>query len=449
MALYFNNIIDLIISCSLHSTMVLIAGIGLLLFYFAYRRNASIYLIDFSCYSPPSSYRLPMSMFEESMLRDNLAPESIAFQCKILAKSGYSEETCIPPSLARLPKTKAHSLALEEAETIMFAAIADLFQKNNISAKAIDILITNNSMFCPSPSLSAMVVNKFRMRSDIKSFNLSGMGCSAGLVSASLAKDLLRVHRNCLALIVSTEVLSLHWYTGKDPSMLLTNCLFRMGGAAILMSSRVQDKRKAKYKLKHIVRTTKADDKSHGCIYMNVDQEDLVGVSISKKVVHVAGDALKTNLASLGPLILPIREQILYAFSLICHKLWSRKGTSIYIPNFNKAFEHFCIHAGGKAVIQAVGRNLRLRKQDVEASAMTLYRFGNTSSSSIWYELCYIEAKGRMKVGDRVWQIAFGSGFKCISAVWQCVCDVKPDKASAWKDTIDSYPVEAAIIQIC
>ncbi|XP_054822696.1 probable 3-ketoacyl-CoA synthase 21 [Prosopis cineraria] len=440
-----NKAVDLILSSSLHSAMVLAFAV-LAVLYLAYRRKVEIYLIDYSCYCPPSSYRLTKSMFKESMVHDNMDPDSVAFQCKILEKSGYSEQTCIPPPLACIPKTKALSSALEEVETIMFAAIAHLYQQSNINPKAIDILITNSSVFSPTPSLSAMVVNKFRMRSDIMSFNLSGMGCSAGLISVSLARDLLRVHRNSLALIASTECLNLNWYTGKVPSMLLTNCLFRMGGAAILMSSRVQDKHRAKYKLKHIVRTSKArNDQSHGCIYMDVDPDNEVGVSISKNVVNFAGDALKTNIASLAPLVFSYRERFIYAFSLICHKLGSRRETSIYAPNFSKAFEHFCIHAGGRAVIEAIKRKLRLRKQDVEASTMTLHRFGNTSSSSIWYELCYIEAKGRMKCGDRVWQIAFGSGFKCNSAVWQCLRDVNPDTANAWRYTIRSYPVQDLI----
>jgi 3-ketoacyl-CoA synthase len=53
---------------------------------------------------------------------------------------------------------------------------------------------------------------------------------------------------------------------------------------------------------------------------------------------------------------------------------------------------------------------------------MALLNYGNTSSSSIRYELEYIQEnlKGPhvLKKGDRVLQIAFGSGFKCTSGVW-------------------------------
>ncbi|KAF3548688.1 hypothetical protein DY000_02009965 [Brassica cretica] len=73
---------------------------------------------------------------------------------------------------------------------------------------------------------------------------------------------------------------------------------------------------------------------------------------------------------------------------------------------------------------------------------MTLHRFGNTSSSSIWYELAYTEAKGRMRKGNRVWQIAFGSGFKCNSAVWVALRDVEPSVKNPWEYCIHRYPVK-------
>lgn len=57
----------------------------------------------------------------------------------------------------------------------------------------IDILITNCSLYCPTPSLSAHIVNKFKMRSNVITYSLGGMGCSAGVIAISLAKELLQV----------------------------------------------------------------------------------------------------------------------------------------------------------------------------------------------------------------------------------------------------------------
>ncbi|XP_050216984.1 probable 3-ketoacyl-CoA synthase 21 [Mercurialis annua] len=417
----------------------------LLVLYRAYRNRVAICLLDFTCYHPPYSSRVPMSLFQEHIHLDTrFHPSSVDFQMKILEKSGFGDETCIPYAFAETPIQNKLSSAIDEAESTIFSVVADLLRKNNINPKAIDILISNSSMFAPTPSITAMVVNKFNMRSNIMCFNLSGMGCSAGIVSVGLARDLLRVHHNSLALIVSTETLNRNWYTGKDTSMLLTNCLFRTGGAAVLMSSRSQDKKRAKYELQHLVRTNKAqDDCSYNCVFQDLDSENKVGVSISKDILHVAAAALKVNISTLGPLVLPFSELLRYVISVTRRKIRILKTKSFYIPKFKRAFEHFCIHAGGKSVIQAIERNLVLEKEDVEPSKMTLYRYGNTSSSSIWYELSYIEAKGRMKKGDRVWQIAFGSGFKCNSAVWKCIYDNRDEAASAWTaDEIIKYPVE-------
>jgi 3-ketoacyl-CoA synthase len=88
-----------------------------------------------------------------------------------------------------------------------------------------------------------------------------------------------------------------------------------------------------------------------------------------------------------------------------------------------------------------VEKNLKLSKTDMEASRMTLYRFGNTSSSSVWYGLAYTEAKGRIKKGDRVWQIAFGSGFKCNSLIMKAMRDVDLEEKNPWSDEIDGFPV--------
>ena len=61
---------------------------------------------------------------------------------------------------------------------------------------------------------------------------------------------------------------------------------------------------------------------------------------------------------------------------------------------------------------------LALPPARVRPSKEALRRFGNTSSASIWYVLAWIESLEGVRAGDRVWQIAFGSGFKVNSAVW-------------------------------
>ncbi len=38
-----------------------------------------------------------------------------------------------------------------------------------------------------------MIVNHFKMRSNVMTYNLSGMGCSAGVISIGLAQQLLQV----------------------------------------------------------------------------------------------------------------------------------------------------------------------------------------------------------------------------------------------------------------
>ncbi|KAF1882371.1 hypothetical protein Lal_00039018 [Lupinus albus] len=410
-------------------------------------RSSTIYLLDYVCYLPPDHLRITYSNFKEHFVISKSTQETIDFQMNVMERSGVGVESCMPESVHQLPPNTSLKHGKAEVELVLFTIVKDLLSKHNLHPKNIDILVSNCSLFCPTPSITSMIINKFGFRSNVKSVSLSGMGCSAGLLSISLAKDLLRVHKNSLALVLSMEAVAPNGYTGTDKSKLIANVLFRMGGAAILLSNRKQDKQMAKYKLQHLVRThLGSNDKAYQSVYQEPDEEGNVGVSLSRSLIHVAASTLKTNIIKLGPLVLPYSEQVRYGWSVIGNKIFARGNMNkIHVPNFKKAFEHFCIHAGGKSVIDAIEENLKLQKEDGEASRMALYRFGNTSSSSLWYELCYLEAKGRVKKGDRVWQIAFGSGFKCNSAVWKCVSDIHPNETNAWSDRIHLYPIEIPV----
>ncbi|KAM6581060.1 hypothetical protein CsatA_004834 [Cannabis sativa] len=427
----------------------------MMILYFSTKRKP-VYLLDFACYQPPNTLRVSLSNFIEHVERSGcFNQESKDFQEKVLRRSGIGNETFLPISVHEVCPTPSIKASKAEIEQVLFPIVKQLLSKHRknlaINPRDIDILVTNCSLFCPTPSISSMVISKFGFRSDIKCFSLSGMGCSAGILAISLAKDLLKVHNNSIALVLSMEAVSPNGYQGQVKSMLLSNVLFRMGGAAILLSNRKIDKPIAKYELQHLVRThTGSDDNAYKSVFQHSDDDGKQGVSISRSLIHVAAKTLTINVSWLGPLVLPYSEQFRYGLSAVLRQVWqssfssssSGRQLTIYVPNFKRAFEHFCIHAGGRGVIDALEDSLKLNKEDVEASRMTLYRFGNTSSSSVWYELSYLEAKGRVKKGDRVWQIAFGSGFKCNSAVWKCISNLDSSEANTWSDIINMYPVE-------
>lgn len=191
-------------------------------------------------------------------------------------------------------------------------------------------------------------------------------------------------------------------------------------------------------------------------MYQEEDEQRIKGLSISRDLLEVGGHALKTNITTRGggPGAAVLRAAALLRAGVLLRHLFPSKASTPapptapgdalaaapYIPDFKRAFEHFCMHAASRDVLEHLQSNLGLRDADLEASRAALHRFGNTSSSSIWYELAYLEAKGRVRRGDRVWQLAFGSGFKCNSAVWRAVRRVRRPARSPWLDCIDQYP---------
>ncbi|KAJ0744820.1 putative very-long-chain 3-oxoacyl-CoA synthase [Helianthus annuus] len=425
-------------------------------------RPRSVYLIDFACFKPADDLKVTKDEFIELARKSGKFDEaSLAFQKKILESSGIGDETYVPKSISSSENTTTMKEGRAEASMVIFGALDELFNKTRVRPKDVGVLVVNCSIFNPTPSLSAMIINHYKMRGNILSFNLGGMGCSAGIIAVDLARDMLQANPNNVAVVVSTEMVGYNWYPGKDRSMLIPNCYIRMGCSAVLLSNRRRDYRRAKYRLEHIVRTHKgADDRYFRSVYQEEDEQRFKGLKISKDLVEIGGDALKTNITTLGPLVLPLSEQLLFFATLMKRYFSGTKekgntaskgdtsigssGTKPYIPDYKLAFEHFCVHAASKTVVNELQRNLGLSDVNMEPSRATLQRFGNTSSSSIWYELAYLEAKGRIKRGDRIWQLSFGSGFKCNSAVWKSVSNIKkPSSNNPWLDCLERYPFDA------
>jgi len=409
------------------------------------RRDSPIYMMSFSTFKAPDSWKCDQDEIMEMMKRQKcFTQESLNFMRRILDRSGTGPATAWPPGIKQCLKPKEddpndHMLtdrsidaSRQEAQIVIFDVVKQALEKANVKPREIDVLIINCSLFSPTPSLCAMVVSEFCMRSDVETYNLSGMGCSASLISVDLAKKLLGRKGSRKALVVSTEVITPNLYHGNERGFLIQNTLFRCGGAAIVLSNNWLDGRRAWYKLLHTVRVQGSGEAAYECVYETEDDNGERGVRLSKDIVKVAGKTMEKNFTMLGPSVLPVTEQALVVWSIIVRFLLKSIGkenaakfglpkVKAYVPDFKRGIDHFCIHAGGRAVIDGIEKNLKLEEYHTEPSRKALYDYGNTSSSSIWYELEYIHYHQRnnpLKKGDRIMQVAFGSGFKCTSGVW-------------------------------
>nr|AAW34167.1 beta-ketoacyl-CoA synthase [Diacronema lutheri] len=409
----------------------------LLLGYYALRHPRPVYLVDFATWQlrddKDDGSLSATSDFFRSTITDcgNFCDESVDFQMKLFERNQISERCYFPPGIRAYRKGErdfdfSMAAARKEFETVVFTTVDELLAKTGVKPRDIDILVVNCSLFNPTPSLAAIVINHYQMKDSVQSYSLGGMGCSAGLISIHLAKDLLQVYPRKRALVISTENITQNFYQGNEKSMLISNTLFRMGGAAVLLSGRHADRRVAKYQLLHTVRTHKgADPDAYRCVFQEEDKAGHVGVRLSKDVMECAGAAMKTNISVLAPLILPVSEQVRFLANYVARKWLRMKGVKGYVPDFTTAVQHFCIHTGGRAVLDALQANLSLSDYYLEPSRYSLWRWGNVSSASVWYELDWLEKSGRIRRGDKVWQIGFGSGFKCNSAVWRA-CRAMP-----------------------
>ncbi|OVA18247.1 FAE1/Type III polyketide synthase-like protein [Macleaya cordata] len=415
-----------------------------------WRGHQACYILDYECYKPSDDRKLDTEICGSIIMRNkNLGLEEHKLLLRAIVGSGIGEETYGPRNIiSGNEESPTLTDGILEIEEFFYDTLDKLFAKSNVCPSEIDILVVNISMFSPAPSLSARIIHHYKMREDIKVFNLSGMGCSASLISIQIVLNIFKVRKKSLAVVVTSESIGPNWYSGNSKSMILANSLFRSGGCAILLTNNPSLKHKAMLKLKCLVRThLGSNDEAYECAMQTEDELGRPGFHLGKNLPKAATRAFVENLGELGPKVLPLRELIRYVI-VSRFRPKNKDGSKVISGgkvsvDFKTGVDHFCLHTGGKAVIDGVGKSLGLSQYDLEPARMTLHRFGNTSASSLWYVLGYMEAQKRLKKGDRVLMVSFGAGFKCNSCCWEVMRDL--EDGNVWKDCISSYPPKTLV----
>ncbi|MBU6409745.1 MAG: stilbene synthase [Verrucomicrobia bacterium] len=248
------------------------------------------------------------------------------------------------------------------------------------------IISTCTGYLCPG--LTSYVSEQLGLRPDVFALDLVGQGCGAALPNLRTAEALLAAGRAEKALSVCVEVCSAAFFLDDDPGVLISACLFVDGaGAAVLANA--PHAPNAKHKKRRGV------EWKWGSTALAPRQRDTLRFShkngmlrniLSPAVPEVAGDE---------------------AEKLFSHALASAGARHGDVSGW-------ILHTGGRDVMLALRKKLRLGEADVRHSAAVLREFGNVSSPTVFFVL---ERALHDAVPDGLWWMSsFGAGFSCHGA---------------------------------
>lgn len=166
----------------------------LLCFYMIKRTSCRVYLIDFACYKPPDTQMCTKEyMIKKAKHSGYFSEETLDFMKKVFGKSGLGDSTYLSEVYLKQVPDMCMKESRREMEMSVFGSMDMLLKKTGVRCEDIGILVVNCCIYNTMPSLSSMIVNKYKLRDGVISYNLVGMGCSAGLMAIGLAEQLLQV----------------------------------------------------------------------------------------------------------------------------------------------------------------------------------------------------------------------------------------------------------------
>jgi alkylresorcinol/alkylpyrone synthase len=279
---------------------------------------------------------------------------------------------------------------LDAAQDLGERAIDAALNRAGMSRDDLHALFVVSITGIASPSLDARLINRMRLRPDIKRTPIFGIGCAGGAVGLSRAADYTLAYPGQTAAILAVEICSLTIQRDDlSTANVIAAGLFGDGAAAALVAG---------------ASTTAAVTTASGSAapagprilasrsVFYPDSEDIMGWDISEKGFKIVLSAR-----------LPEVIRACLAADVDCfladHAL-RRSDIGSWV-----------IHMGGPKVLDAIQDTLELRDRDLDRSWDCLRRFGNLSSASILLVLEDAMMNHRPAPGTHGVLLAMGPGF--------------------------------------
>ncbi len=239
-------------------------------------------------------------------------------------------------------------------------------------------LITVSCTGMSAPGLDLELVEALNLSPNIFRTSVNFMGCYAGIHALKLGKMICDSIPNANVLIVATELCTLHFQQDYTLDNAASSLLFADGSAALLMSN---DKSK---------KPVASIDHFYSTIATKGKQDMAWEISSKGFLMTLSG----------------------YVPQLIEHDISALVNDALKESNLDRSdVKHWCLHPGGKRIVDAIQKQLSLSDDEVKGSREVLNNYGNMSSATIFFVLKEICDKAKEKaISSPLLGVAFGPG---------------------------------------
>ncbi len=237
-------------------------------------------------------------------------------------------------------------------------------------------LITVSCTGMAAPGLDLQVLELMDLSKQVQRTSINFMGCYAAIHALKIADSICRAEAGARVVIVCTELCTLHFQREATPDNITASMLFGDGSAAVLVQS-------------------------DGISSKGLTIEGFYSEVIPKGKKDMAWELSSSGfLMTLSSYIPDLIEE---DFAPLVKRATAAKGIT------KEDIRHWCIHPGGKKILESVVKSLELKSNALKVSEEVLYDYGNMSSPTI----LFILKKIMQQVAgpdEKVFCAAFGPG---------------------------------------
>jgi len=261
----------------------------------------------------------------------------------------------------------------QHASTLAIDAIRECINRDDLNK--ITHLITVSCTGMSAPGLDIELMELLGLAPSIFHTSVNFMGCYAAIHAMRMADAFCKNDRQARVLIVCVELCTLHFQKAPEIDNMISSMLFSDGAAAIVISG---------------------EDKADG---LHIDQ--------FQSAVAIRGKKDMAWQLSTGGFLMTLSA---YVADLVEEDFNKMVNDSLISAGINRTeISHWCIHPGGKRILEAVHQSLGFTNGQLDDSYNILRDYGNMSSPTVLFVLKRIWKK-KLKKQEKILGAAFGPG---------------------------------------